>query len=270
MKKVAFLALALLSLCSARAGAAEIKNLRSTYGPFGGERPSNKVLPGDVLFFAFDVSGLDVEATAGLVKYTIELQVLNSKGKQIFRRKSSNQHYLTLGQGLISERAQVITGTDQEAGKYTVKLTVTDDRAKNPKPASASYVFELLPPDFGLIHAHSAAIAVPRQDFESHCVLVGWAKDGKKMPNVDVTLRILDEKGKPTLAKPFVTNIPKNLPEEVDVKDKNLLPLPFPITLNRPGRFTIEIVAVDNLGKKTARVSFPLLVLEPSVAVSGK
>ena len=48
-----------------------------------------------------------------------------------------------------------------------------------------------------------------------------------------------------------------------------MLPLPFPLILNRPGMYTVEVEAVDLISKKTAKVSFPLKVLETS-AVGGK
>ena len=46
------------------------------------------------------------------------------------------------------------------------------------------------------------------------------------------------------------------------------MPIRYPIFLNRPGRFTVDIVAKDNLGKNESRLSFPLTVLE--IGVGGK
>ncbi|MCC6419961.1 MAG: hypothetical protein IT429_17130 [Gemmataceae bacterium] len=270
MRKAPFIALTLLALWVRPAGAVDIKNVRAVYGPFGGERASNKFLPGDILFLAFDVEDLSMDTASALVQYKIKLEVFDATGNRLFGRESKNQHYLTLGQARVSERGQVVTGTEQKPGKYTVKLTATDVRLKEPKEKSISYSFEILPADFGMIHLSSPAVAVPLQEYTTHVALVGWAKDAKKLPNIEVRLRILDATGKPTLPKPFVTNIPKDLPEEVDLKDRSILPLPFPITINRAGRFTIEIEATDKMASKTSQVRFPLLVLEPSVAVAGK
>ena len=88
------------------------------------------------------------------------------------------------------------------------------------------------------------------------------ARDAKKMQNVDVTIRILDDKGKPTLTKAMSVNIPKDLPEELANKDT--APLPIPLFLTRVGDFRVELEATDNVAKKTVKMSFPLKVVDPS------
>ncbi len=269
MRKVFAIALVVLSLEALPARALELKNVRSTYGAYGGGRTGNKMLPGDFLFLAFDIEDMKMELNTGLVKYKTKIEVLDGKGKQIFKRENDNQRYLHLGKARVSDRAQVFTGTEQPAGKYTVRLTITDKNAKDPKgptdSKSFTYEFEILPPGFGLIRAFAPSVAFTQGNYEAHCALVGFARDPKtKLPNVDLRMRILDEKGKPTLEAAFINNIPKDLPEEVDIKKLDTVPLPFPISLNRPGRFTIEIEAVDRISKKSAKLSCPLLVLETS------
>jgi hypothetical protein len=270
MRKVFAIALVVLGAAAAPAGALELKNVRSIYGPFGGVRAGNKLLPGDIIFLSFEMEDLKMDPDSGLVNYTNRLEVIDDKGKVIFARDNKdNKRYLALGQARLPDRAQVVTGTEQAAGKYTVKLTVTDNNAANPKGPKESksfvYKFEILEKDFGLIHAVSPSVGVVNQDFQAQCALVGFGRDAKKMPNVSVRLIIRDEKGNPTLPKAFISNIPKDLPDDVDVKKLDLVPLPFPIFLNRPGRFTLEVTATDHLSKKTVSVSFPLLVLDTSV-----
>jgi hypothetical protein len=274
MRNVAITALALLGLLAlARpAHALDIKNVRSTYGPYGGIRPDSKLLPGDLLWLAFDIEDLTMHADSGLVKYNINLEVMDSSNKVIFKRPTSQQRYLSLGKGRVAERAQVILGAEQPAGKYSVKVTVTDFGSKDGQPAgSKSFTksFELLKPDFGLIHCHWPSVVSTIQGYEGFCSLTGMARDAKKMPNVEVRMRILDESGKPTLPKPFTVSIPKDTPAEaVEELKKDLFPLPFPILWNRPGRFTVEVEATDLISKKSAKVSFPIQVLETS-AVGG-
>ena len=77
----------------------------------------------------------------------------------------------------------------------------------------------------------------------------------RKQPNVQFKMRILDESGKPTLAKPESGLID----QDVAATDK-LLGGQFPISVNRAGKFVIELKALDKVASKTATLSFPLTV----------
>jgi len=188
MRKAFVIALVLLGLGAGPAAALDVKDIRSTYGPFGGARPGNNFLPGDVLWLAFQIDDLAMEADTGLVKYKVKIEVTDSKDKIIFSRDTPNQRHLSLGKGQISERAQVVIGTEQAPGKYTVRLTVTDQgggKEKGGGPSkSFTHDFEILAPDFGLIHAWAPSVAVTNQEFTAFCKLVGMARDAKQFPNV--------------------------------------------------------------------------------------
>jgi hypothetical protein len=274
MRKAFVIALVLLGLGAGPAAALEVKDIRSTYGPFGGVRPGNKFLPGDVLWLAFQVEGLAMDADSGLVKYKLTLEVFDSKDKPVFNAKPiEHQLWLSLGKSVLAERSQVVIGPDQAPGKYTVRMTITDKGGGKEKGGGPSkgftYEFEVLPADFGLIHALSPSVAVTTQEFTALCKLVGMSRDAKQVPNVEVRLVVKDENGKPTLPKPFITNIKdirpdKELGADFDIRKEKTIPMPFPLFLNRAGRYTIEIEAVDLLSKKSAKVSFPLQVLETS------
>ena len=67
-----------------------------------------------------------------------------------------------------------------------------------------------------------------------------------------------DATKKPTLAKPFIgefTSVPET---------HKVLPLQFPLSLNRPGKFTVELKLTDQLAKKSSILSFPLTVVGPA------
>ena len=272
MRKVPFIALALLGLCVPSARALDIKNVRSTYGPFGSVRADNKLLQGDVLFLSFDIVDVKVEANSGLVRYKNQLEVLDAKGKAVFKRETSNQRGLYLGGARLPERAQVVTGADQPPGKYTVRLTVTDVASKDTKGNFSSkaftYEFELLPAALGLIHVNAPSIGVTNQEYTATMALVGFARDDKKMLSIEIRTRILDDKNQPTMAKPLILSLPAELPKDFEVKTASLIPLPMGLYLNRSGRFTVEITAEDAVSKKSAKVTFPLVVLDTS-AVGG-
>jgi hypothetical protein len=266
MRKVPFIVLALLGLCAAPARALEIKNVRSVYGPAGSVRPNSKLIQGDILFLSFDIEGAKIEATSGLVRYKNVLEVLDGSGKSIFKRATDNQRVLYLGGTSFPERAQVATGIDQAPGKYTAKLTVIDVASKDPKGDFASksftYEFELLPTTLGLIQVNAPSVGVVNQEYIADMLLVGMARDDKMLPSVEIRTRIFDEKGKPTMAKPLVLSLPAELPKDFDIKKATILRIPVPLFLNRAGRFTVEIVAEDAIGKKSAKVTFPLEVID--------
>ena len=81
------------------------------------------------------------------------------------------------------------------------------------------------------------------------------------MPNVDIMMRVLDDAGK-EVGKPIYSSLPKDLPDEIDLKKENFVPMQFPIFLNRVGSFVVEINAADKLAKKTIQLKYPLTVID--------
>src|SRR5262249_34805990 len=87
--------------------------------------------------------------------------------------------------------------------------------------------------------------------------VVGFDRVGAmKQPNVTLELRIVDEAGKATMAKPI-----SDTAKEADAK-LTILPCSFDLPLTRPGKFTIEVTATDNNTRKTSAVKLPLTVAE--------
>ena len=74
-------------------------------------------------------------------------------------------------------------------------------------------------------------------------------------PNLSVTMRVLDESGKPTRAKPFHGELATETHASI-----RALPMQFALDPNRAGKFTIEINATDKTSGKTATLSLPLTV----------
>jgi len=83
-----------------------------------------------------------------------------------------------------------------------------------------TYTFELSPKTFGFIHASAPVYGLVGQNTNFGVTLVGWERDAKKLPGIDVTMNILDDAGKPTLTKPLAINVPKDIPEE-EVKKRS-------------------------------------------------
>ena len=107
------------------------------------------------------------------------------------------------------------------------------------------------------------SIGVPGQGFLVGFAVVGFQTNPAAKPkdplqaNVVTEMTILDETGKPTMAKPFGGAI-KDLAEDF----KTYLPFNFPLGLNRSGKYTIVITATDKLANKTARQELTLTVLD--------
>ena len=130
-----------------------------------------------------------------------------------------------------------------------------------------SRTVEILPKDFGLVRVKTTSdqeaqlpVAVPGagEGLWVHFATVGFGRGGDaKQPDVTFRLRILDENGKPT-REPSVVHVNKDVPA-----DSVLLPVQFMLSLNRAGKFTIELTAEDAPGGKKAKLSFPLNVRDP-------
>src|SRR5262249_17442570 len=74
-------AVAVLGLTAGSAGALEIKNLRSTYGPVGSVRPGTKFLPGDAILLMFDIDGLKIDDKTATARYTVTLELFDTKNE---------------------------------------------------------------------------------------------------------------------------------------------------------------------------------------------
>jgi len=256
-----------MSLAPAQGGQLTLTNDRITYGGYvGATRPNNKFLPGDMFYLSFDIENVKVDNN-GEVLYSMGMEVVDSKGKTIFGKKPEDLKAVnTLGGTRVPAVANVFCGFDQQPGEYTVKLTVKDRVAKTEKTIEKKFEIQKL--EFGIVQPwlsfdRDGQILAPAVNVASQWVhvnfgIVGFDRDKtKKQPSVGVEMRVLDENGKPVLTKPFIGEAPKEV--QADVK---LLPMQLLLALNRPGKFTIELEATDRNSKKTAKLVYPIQVLE--------
>jgi hypothetical protein len=253
-----------LHAAKAQESALTIANDRLTYGYLGAARKDDEFLPGDICFLAFDVQGMTFDA-AGKASYSVSMEVQNEKGETRFKQvpnKLQAQNYL--GGTTLHSVAHLQIPMEAKPGTYTLRLTIEDRASK------ATKTFErkgkVLPADFGIIQVGTTAdaegiSAVPPlgtlgQSLFVNFSVVGFERDkAKKQPDVVVNMRLLDEQGNPTMPKPLTGSAKSGVPD-----DYKLLPMQFGITLNRTGKFTVEITATDKLNSKTAKVSFPIRV----------
>jgi hypothetical protein len=124
-----------------------------------------------------------------------------------------------------------------------------------------TYPFELAKPTFGMVGVLAPAIGFPGQMYRAELNFVNSGLDAKKNPDLEVNVRILDQAGKPVV--PTVKFLfPRDLPPNVELDKENLIPLTYPVYLNRVGRFTMEINAQDKISKKDTKLSYPFTVID--------
>jgi hypothetical protein len=257
---------AALSLAPGQSGDLELTNVRTTYGFLGSSRPDNKFLPGDVFVLSFDVQGVKVDR-AGNLFYSIAMEATDAAGKVQFKQAPREQQASNvLGGNSLPAFASLQIGTEQQPGTYALKVTVTDLLAKTSRSLTRSY--EVLPRGFGLVRPtvtsdpegrYPVPLVAEGQSVWINFAAVGFARGGKGQPNLSVTMRVLDEEGRPTTPRASVGTVN---PDEVPARAA-AVPMQFLVAPNRAGKFTVELTAKDGAGEKTARLSLPLTVLKP-------
>lgn len=262
-----FASLTLLGVLSAvpAQGGLEIKDVRLTHGVLGPARAAAKVLPGDHLVVAFDVEGVSTDPATGKVLYSTGVEILDGKGTSLFKQPVRDLEAInSLGGGRLPAYSQMDVGLEAPAGTYTMKVTVTDRTSK--KSQSFEQKVEVLPKAFGVVRVHLSG----DHDGNAPVGLVGagehvfvnfqavnFGRDAaSKQPKIELELTVLDESGKPTLSKPFTGKVDSNV-----ASNAVSVPMQFQLSLNRPGKFTVQLKATDQTSGKTATESFPLNVL---------
>jgi hypothetical protein len=254
---------AAMSMAPAQGGDLKLTNVRATYGILGPERKDTKMLPGDVLYIAYDIENVKVKDD-GRVLYSMGMEVRRKgadKEKPMY--KSEPQDLIAvnrLGGTTLPAFAMSVIGVDQKEGDYQLKITVKDRSAN--KTATLTKDFQIAKPAFGLVrvrwsnsnHEPAPPIGVPGQRLHLNVALAGFKTD-KKLPNVTFEMQIYDSNGKATLKEPYKGDIKKESPEVMIFQ-------PIEIDLNRAGKFKVTIKATDNNAKKTVEQSLDLTVLD--------
>src|SRR4029077_4771933 len=93
---------------------------------------------------------------------------------------------------------------------------------------------------------------IPGQSLYVHFFAVGFEVAANKQPDLSIEMKIMDEAGKVTLEEPFKEAVK---PPPAQTAAVVAIPLTFTLHLNRPGKFTADFIATDNVSKKTAKLS---------------
>lgn len=250
---------------SAQAGKLALVNERVTYGILGTTRAESKLLPGDWFCLAFDIQGLSADAN-GRMNYRQGMSVVDGAGKVWYQEEPKPLEAInSLGGNQIPAFAHVVVGLDQPVGEFTVKITVTDFATK--ATATLSHKFEILPSAFGLVRLQLSndfnnTQHVPPHGFVGQSIvvnflLVNFDRDkSTQQPNVKVEMSVSDDAGK-AAGVPLSFDVNRDIPGPV-----RAVPAQFLLNLNRAGKFTVKLKAVDQVSKKTSEISFPLVAEE--------
>jgi hypothetical protein len=257
--------IALLTVLGAAPGQSglSLTHVRSTHGLLG---------PGDNFFLSFDINGIRVDAD-GKVRYSMAIELSDSSGKVVFRQQAKEQEArASLGGDSVPAYAHLSIGLDTPPGQYQLKVTVKD--LASGQEQSLSRNVRVKAKDFALVRTtvtldpeanYPAAVFACGQGVWVHCSAVGFGRGPDKQPDVSYEMRVLDDSGKPTLANAVTGAHPKGLPG-----DLSGLPMGFPLTLNRSGRFTVELQATDRISGKKATMSFPIVVQSAGAGKKNK
>jgi hypothetical protein len=242
-----------------------VANARLTYGHLGPTRKDATFFPGDWFTMAFEVRNVVFDKT-GNASYSVGMEVLDGEGNVRFRQLPRNQTAQNfLGGSSVFSAAFIDLPYTAKPGDYTVRVTI-EDRATNAK-ATMEQKGKVLPPDFGLIRVGVSAdreglvpcspVVELGESLYVNFAVTGYGRDKTgKQPQVEVAMRIFDENGKPTLARPLTGKVEGDVPEKLQA-----IPMQFGMTANHAGRFSVELTAVDRVSGKTARVNFPFRVV---------
>jgi hypothetical protein len=250
------------------AGGLQLTNVRMTVGELGPTRKDTKLLPGDVLFIAYEIDGLNIDAD-GAAKYTMAMEVTDTAGKTIFKQDARELNdFVPLRGSKLPARAFITIGLDQDPGAYTCKITVTDPKTKATN--SLTVKFEVVKRDFGIVavyttHDERGGLSAPTTGVVGQTIFVQFSvatfqRDPKtKQPNVEFLFEVMDEKGQPTLGQPK-----KHVQDSgVDEKD-GAFGMRFPLFMSRPGKFTVRVTATDKVANKKASYELPVTILPPN------
>lgn len=256
-----------LSLAGGQDNALEITNPRATYGYLGASRPKLAgILPGDTAHFTFEIKNLKLDAE-GKAAYSIGIEIRDADGKLFYEQKPYNAVAKNfLGGNSLPCSAHVEVPLDAKPGEVEWKVTIKDRTTM--KSATLVGKGKILPANFGIVrvglfadvdtHAPMSAVAVVGDAVYLQFSTVGFSRDkASKQPNVQLSLRVLDEQGKPTMSKAITGKVYAG----VDPKDR-VLTSQFGLTLNRAGRYTIELTAVDQAsGQQSQPINYAIRVL---------
>lgn len=253
-------------------GAVEFRNVRATMGLLGPARKDqDRFQPGELILYSFDLVNLQ-STPEGLCRYALGVEFLDSKGAILFPKEDmrlrESQALCPLAGNQVPTFAFADTDPDLKPGRYMFRVKVTDRLSGRTGTLEKS--FEIVPRSFSLIRLSwmystsgetAPPLGTPGQGFLLTFVVSQFSVEDKTgRSDVEVTIKVLDESGKPVAMKPFTGQI--SVPED---EARRFHLIRFPFQPNRPGQFVLEITATDRkaAGSPVTSARVPFSVVEP-------
>ncbi len=126
-------------------------------------------MPGDSLFITYDIEGLKTQDKTGRASYVTTLELIDSTNKVAFKKDTPNNVNLPLGGSRMPGDLIIVLGSNQKPGKHKVRLTVTDNLAKQAK--SFEYAFDVVAPDFSFVGVSAKTVGFPARATSPHSLL---------------------------------------------------------------------------------------------------
>lgn len=259
---------AAVSLAPAQPAALTLANVRMTVGELGPTRKGTALVPGDILFVAYDIEGLSMDPD-GTTRYTMAMEVSDAAGKSVFKQDPRElTDFVPLRGNKLPARAFVTIGLDQDAGNYACKMTVTDPKTK--ATGTLAVKFEVVKARFDVVAVHTTfdergEVSAPTTGMVGQTIFVqfslaSFARDVKtKQPNVELQFEVMDDQGKPTLGQPR-----KHVQDSGVGEKAGAFGMRFPLFMSRPGKFTVRVSAADKVANKAAVYELPVTILPPN------
>jgi hypothetical protein len=193
------------------------------------------------------------------------VEVTNSSGRVIFKQDPQDLDAVSaLGGNSMPGFAHIDIGLSQEPGEYKLKVAVTDRVSK--KTQTLEHAFQVTQPDFGIVRVttstdpdalHQSAVFQAGGTLWINGGVVGFGRDSStKQPKLSVGVAVLDANGNNKVFEAQRGEIEKNVPPEAKILSGR-----FVLSLNRPGKFLVEVTATDKTTGKTSRVALPIRVV---------
>jgi hypothetical protein len=240
----------------------ELTNVRETYGIFGPERKSNKLLPGDLFVVSFDIEGLPVKDT-GEMTYSMGTQLLKGTTSKFNNEPRDLKAFNLLGGTKLPAIASVDIPLDTEPGEYTFIVTVTDPINKMTKKLERK--FEVKKMELGMVKLWVTdsqlqplpPVGVMGQNLFISYGLVGFGLDKNKNPDLSFEMWVRDKDGKKTFSKSL-----DDFEKMANAQTATLMPRFYQIPLTQAGTFTVELKATDKISGKSVEEKVKITVIE--------
>jgi hypothetical protein len=247
----------------------EMRDVSAAHGQLGPERKSAEYVRGDEVFIRFTTTGLRTDKD-GRVRVELEIANLNSKGEVVDKGATPIQQVLALGGNSFPGIARVNLLPDTPLGEYTLRVTITDQLAR--ESATAEYKYTVKETEFALVamrfhQDREGLVPAPVGGVVGQTVFlqmrgVGFDRSDDEF-DLELAIQVFDAAGKPVMPKPLIAPLHS---EKADVvRNTPILPLRGEITLNRAGDFVLKVTLTDKKAKKTATFEAPLKAVEPDV-----